>query len=204
MLLAARSLFARQGFAQTSTAAVAREAGTSESQLIKHFGSKEGLLQALFEAVWTKLNAHVAAIAPEYPDAVDRLRAIVRLLIAQLAADEDIRRLMLFEGRRIGSPGARLSRGFLLVVQGIDPLLKDARRAGRLRLALPPAVVRSLLIGAAEGLLRDRLLAKDARYPAGYSTKDIERAMNTLIDAFFATDRALRPPRRRPSARRRP
>jgi len=41
LLAAALSLIAQQGYAQTSTAQVARKAGTSESQLIKHFSSKE-------------------------------------------------------------------------------------------------------------------------------------------------------------------
>ena len=47
ILLAGKHLFAQNGFENTSTVAIAREAGTSESQLMKHFGSKQGLLIAI-------------------------------------------------------------------------------------------------------------------------------------------------------------
>ena len=39
-----------------TTSAIARMAGTSESQLIKHFGSKEGLLEAIYDEAWQRLN----------------------------------------------------------------------------------------------------------------------------------------------------
>jgi len=46
ILRAAKRLFAQNGYENTSTVAIARDAGTSESQLMKHFGSKQGLLVA--------------------------------------------------------------------------------------------------------------------------------------------------------------
>ena len=49
LLNAGKSLFARNGYEQTSTAAIAREAGSSESQLIRYFGGKAGLLEDLRE-----------------------------------------------------------------------------------------------------------------------------------------------------------
>jgi AcrR family transcriptional regulator len=49
ILLAAKRLFAENGYENTSTVAIARDAGTSESQLMKHFGSKQGLLVAIFD-----------------------------------------------------------------------------------------------------------------------------------------------------------
>ena len=59
LLQAARSLFARNGFEQTSTSAIAREAGTSESQLVRYFGTKAGVLDAIFEEAWTPMNAKI-------------------------------------------------------------------------------------------------------------------------------------------------
>ena len=49
LLAAGKSLFARLGYEFTSTATIARDAGTSESQLIRYFGSKAGLLETIFE-----------------------------------------------------------------------------------------------------------------------------------------------------------
>lgn len=44
---AALQLFASEGFHATSTSRVAREAGVSEGLIFRHFGNKEGLLQAI-------------------------------------------------------------------------------------------------------------------------------------------------------------
>jgi AcrR family transcriptional regulator len=185
ILQAARSLFASQGYMQTSTAQVAREAGTSESQLIKHFGRKEGLLDALFEAVWVDFNQQITHLTAKHRDPVQRLKAIVGLMLVRIEANPEIRRLMLFEGRRIRRGGVTLSAGFVRFVEGIDAMLKEAKRAGRLRVAIAPAAIRSLMIGAGEGLMRDRLLAENSGCLAAYSRKDIERAMEALIHTFL-------------------
>jgi AcrR family transcriptional regulator len=47
MLAAARRLFTERGYAATTTADVAEQAGVSQGILFHHFGSKEGLLAAV-------------------------------------------------------------------------------------------------------------------------------------------------------------
>ena len=59
LLMAGKTLFAKNGYEQTSTAAIARESGSSESQLIRYFGGKAGLLEAIFNESWTTLNQYV-------------------------------------------------------------------------------------------------------------------------------------------------
>lgn len=49
ILKAALKLFAKEGYAATSTSKVAREADVSEGLIFRHFGNKEGLLQAVIE-----------------------------------------------------------------------------------------------------------------------------------------------------------
>lgn len=46
---AAQRLFATEGYAATSTSKVAKEAGVSEGLIFRHFGNKEGLLQAVID-----------------------------------------------------------------------------------------------------------------------------------------------------------
>lgn len=109
-------------------------------------------------------------------------------------------RRTLFEGRRIRSRGPAVSKGFVRFVEGLDAVLKEANRAGRVRVEVAPTAIRSLLMGACEGLLRDRQLAADATYPVAYSRKDISRAIDALI-ATFLTDPTSPPPPRRSSSR---
>src|SRR5437879_11907412 len=55
LLEAAKVEFSTRGYENTSTASLARLAGTSESQIMKHFGSKEELLATIFEEAWQRL-----------------------------------------------------------------------------------------------------------------------------------------------------
>src|ERR1700738_4904160 len=57
---AAKAIFAARGYEAASTAAICRVAGTSQSQLIKHFGNKAGLLDAIFEYAWEQINPAVS------------------------------------------------------------------------------------------------------------------------------------------------
>jgi AcrR family transcriptional regulator len=56
-------LFSKSGYEQTSTAAIAREAGTSESQLVRYFGGKSGLLETFFNEAWGVLNDAIHVLA---------------------------------------------------------------------------------------------------------------------------------------------
>ena len=68
VLWAAARLFAAKGVAQTSTREIAAAASTTERTLFKHFGSKEGLVQAVIaEAVLP----HLA------PSSLDALRQVI-------------------------------------------------------------------------------------------------------------------------------
>jgi len=49
ILQAALELFARDGFKTTSTSKVAKHAGVSEGLIFRHFGNKDGLLQAIIK-----------------------------------------------------------------------------------------------------------------------------------------------------------
>ena len=61
ILRAAKLLFAENGYENTSTVAIARSAGTSESQLMKHFGSKQGLLIAILDLGWNGIIERIRA-----------------------------------------------------------------------------------------------------------------------------------------------
>jgi AcrR family transcriptional regulator len=65
VLLAARELFAEQGFAQASTREIARRAGVTQAQVFRHFGSKAGLF---VEAAYRPFHDFVAAYVRRWAD----------------------------------------------------------------------------------------------------------------------------------------
>jgi AcrR family transcriptional regulator len=65
ILSAALKLFANEGFASTSTSKVAKEAGVSEGLIFRHFGNKEGLLNAVLQRSHEAAQRMMASIVIE-------------------------------------------------------------------------------------------------------------------------------------------
>jgi TetR/AcrR family transcriptional regulator, regulator of cefoperazone and chloramphenicol sensitivity len=62
---AAMELFGAQGVAASSLRAVARAAGVSPGLVVHHFGSKDGLIRAVDEAVLTRINLALSEVLLE-------------------------------------------------------------------------------------------------------------------------------------------
>jgi AcrR family transcriptional regulator len=185
ILNAAKMLFAESGFENTSTMSIARLAQTSESQIVKHFGTKEGLLEAIFEDGWRHIGQAFGAI--EYlPSPSSKLQALVGLILTKLEEDEQLKQLFLLEGRRVRREGRMIlmTQGFLQLVKTVDRLLKEMRDLGQLRSDLNLEGIRSALIGMLEGLLRDRMLATRIPYSASYNAEDIRKLFLRVLDSF--------------------
>ena len=81
----ALSLFSRQGIAQTSLNAIAKEAGVTPAMLHYYFNSREQLLDAMIEERFLPLRNRIGAIFAENPDSpVNALTQMVKVL-AELA-----------------------------------------------------------------------------------------------------------------------
>jgi AcrR family transcriptional regulator len=75
-------LFALKGVAATSLRAVAREARVSPALVVHHFGSKEGLTEAVDEAVVARFVERVRSVPLDGPDVLRRRGELLAELIA--------------------------------------------------------------------------------------------------------------------------
>jgi len=188
ILEAARGLFSVDGYESTTTSAIARKAGTSESQLIKHFGSKEGLLEAIFGGVWGRLGPAMEQAVEQAGSGVAKLLVIAELMIRAAERDEKLATLLFLEGRRIRRHGSiiLLTGGFLQLVELIDRVLLGMQEAGELKPGLHLQAMRSVLIGSLEGMLRDQLLARRVGYPATFTAADLRTSFQAVVGCFLA------------------
>lgn len=184
ILSVSKGLFAKRGYEHTSTSAIAREAGTSESQLMKHFGSKAGLLEAIFTESWSRITEQAKEATRDVP-VREKLGAVSALVVESLERDADLKLLMLLEGRRIRKEGQMvvLTEGFMNFVQLLDSILEDMKADGHLRPGLNPQAVRSALMGMLEGMMRDRFLAEKTGYPGGFEGPQIEVMLTITLAA---------------------
>jgi TetR/AcrR family transcriptional regulator len=181
ILTAGKMLFARLGYEGTSTSAIAREAGTSESQLVRYFGGKSGLLEAIFNESWGALNQQMSLIIPESRHSRDALVRVLTLMMAAFARDHDLAFLFLFEGRRVRGHEVILSRGFLAFYNVVHELIAAGQQDGSFRKDVPVLVLGSALLGCAEGMIRDRMIAERTGESAVYTDEAIQRMFEAMI-----------------------
>jgi len=183
LLEAAKALFAERGYEATSTATICRLAGTSESQLIKHFRSKQGILEAIFEHSWEQINPAVRLATESISSPRDKFKILSEMVLNFLNKDQQLCTLFLLEGRRIRDDGKLviLVPGFREFVKMVDAILDQLAEQGELSPDFHPQALRSALMGAIEGMLRDQLLARSSRFPANYSDSDIRRVFFMLV-----------------------
>ena len=185
ILEAAKTLFATRGYEQTTTAMIARQASTSESQIVKHFETKERLLATIFNDGWSRIAQQLEGLR-SIKSGVDRLEALVSVLMNAFRSDPALKELMLFEGRRMRREGQlMLTNGYLSFVRVVDECLQQMRAGGELKPDLDTQALRSGFIGMFEGMLRDQLLAESSNYPAAYSLESIQLVFRHVLNSFL-------------------
>src|SRR5258708_19817946 len=168
ILRVSKSLFANRGYEHTSTSAIARQAGTSEAQLMKHVGNKAGLLEAIFIEGWTEITDAARVAIQDVTSPLLKLQTISGCVLRSLERDPELKLLLLLEGRRIRKEGqmVSLTQGFLGFVQLVDGVLYEMPHLNILLPELSPQAVLSALLGRPAGLPRDRFLADRLGFPA--------------------------------------
>ena len=185
ILMAAKRLFAQNGYENTSTVAIAREAGTSESQLMKHFGSKRGLLSVILDRGWADIAGCVQTL-PKSDPPIDRLFAAAETVIIELENDAELKNLLLLETRRVRKDNRDVfvSQGFQQFAETVSSILHEMRDQGQLSPDLNLAAVRAAFIGMTEGLLRDQILAQRSEFQASYSLEDLKKVLAMLVSSL--------------------
>jgi AcrR family transcriptional regulator len=187
LLAAAKRLFSSRGYENTSTAMIAREALTSESQLVKHFGGKEGLLEAIFDDGWDRLAAQFPAL-DAIPNNREKLTTMLELFLRAFEEDPLLKELMLFESRRMRKSGSdvMLTRGYQGFLVRIDSILQDMAKRRELKPGLSPVAVRSALIGTMEGMLREQLLYQRHQSAEALDRETVRKVFGLVFNAFLA------------------
>lgn len=181
LLAAGKELFAREGYEQASTAAIAKAAGTSESQLMRYFAGKAGLLAAIFNESWAPLNAEVERLIANAPHAAEAVLSVFAAVMRAFGADPELAVLFLFEGRRIrGGSEVVLSKGFVEFNELVRGLIRRGQQDGSFRPDFSDGALAAALMGAAEGMMRERFVAERAgRRP--FAEREVRRTFAALL-----------------------
>jgi len=187
ILMAAKRLFAFNGYENTSTVAIAREAGTSESQLMKHFGSKRGLLAVLLDRGWANIAARVNLVGSSLSPA-DRLIRVLEAVVAELENDGDLRNLMVLEAGRVRKDNRDVivSQGFQQFAEVVQAILVEMRTQGQIRSDVNLEAVRAAFIGMTKGLLRHQVLSERSEFHADYGFEELRTVLEMFVSSFVS------------------
>ena len=160
---AASAVFARNGFADATAEAIAREAGMSKATFYEHFGNKEECLLALFDAATDVVVAGIAQAAIDHGGDTPqgRVGASVRAFLGVIDAFPDQAQTLLVEIIGAGPRAAeRRDAALARVADFIDEANRVDAETGLVdRLASPHDAF--AIVGAIVELASRQLRTKD-------------------------------------------
>jgi len=179
ILAAGKHLFHVVGYDGIGVDAICRQAKTTELEFIIHFGTKEGLLVAIFEDGWQRLLLRVPKLQA-VTSARMRIKDLLRLAVEFFSHDSELSELFVFEGCRLrGGEMMMLTPSYTDFTALLDSLVQ---------IEVPEeecATVRSALMGAWEGVVRDLTLRERFGYPADFSWQQAEQVISRLVDSLL-------------------
>jgi AcrR family transcriptional regulator len=184
LFAAASAVFARNGFADATAEAIAREAGMSKATFYEHFGNKEECILALFDAAIDVVIEGIAQAAIQHGGDTPqgRVGASVRALLGVVDAFPDQAQTLLVEIIGAGPRAAERRDGALTrVAEFIDEANQVDAEAGLVdRLASPHDAF--AIVGAIVELASRQIRTKD---PADIGELEpvIERLVLGLVGA---------------------
>jgi AcrR family transcriptional regulator len=132
--LAARRLFAEQGYAGTSVRQIVQRAGANLGAVTYHFGGKQRLYYAVLADAVAPLVERVTRAAAGPGSSVDRLEAVMRAYFTHLDEGRDLPALM----SREMSQGRLLPPPLREAIGRISQVLTGLVAAGQAEGSIPP------------------------------------------------------------------
>ncbi len=157
ILDAAVRCFSRDGFHNTTTADIVREAGVSQGVLYLYFSGKDDIIVALGDDR-RHGEAFVTALAEKEHDPVDGLLALIQLYGKQLGtpAGADLQRVGVQGwGEALRNPRiqANIIEGVTVVRGAIVKLIERGQRTGQVKADIEPDAVSHVLVAIFHGLV---------------------------------------------------
>lgn len=174
---AAVRVFARNGYYNSRVSDIAREAGIASGTIYLYFKTKDEILVTLFREKMASFVAHVRAEIAAEPDAVAKIRCLVRRHFAVLESNPDMAEVVQVELRQghkffRGASAHEVSAYFDLIAG----VLEEGVASGHLRRDLAVKVAVKVLFGAMDQVATSWVLGKRA-----YRLVDAADAVATIF-----------------------
>ena len=141
-------------------------------------------VEAIFNEAWGGLNDAVRERIAGAEHSRGAVVAVLGLVIETFGRDHDVASIFLFEGRRIRGHDVALSKGFQQFYELIQSLVRRGQSEGSFRTDVNEVVLASALLGAAEGMVRDRMIVERTGAPNVFDDDAIRSVFTTIVSAL--------------------
>jgi len=160
---AAVRIFARKGYYHSRVSDIARVAGMAAGTIYLYFKTKDDILVTLFRDKMAQFVSSARKAIADEPDAVAKLRRLVRLHFEMLEDNPDLAEVLqveLRQGQKFfrGASAQEISAYFALIAAVID----EGVAQGQFRPNVPVKVATKALFGAMDQMATSWVLGKRA------------------------------------------
>jgi len=181
---AAKKLFAGKGHDETRLREIAAAAGTSESQVVKYYESKTGLLEALIGEMRANINNAFNKAQKDDDDPIITLERLVSLLFDLFGNEPELCKVYLFSTRYFTLiPQEQLLPEAQFRSQ-IGAIIRRGQKAKVFRSDIKPHAAASVLWGAILGLVRDKLYSTRTKDFPDLAQDEITKVTHSLIESI--------------------
>src|SRR5919202_1435918 len=190
ILEAAVRAFAAKGYHACRVSDIATEAGVAYGLVYHYFGSKDALLQAIFDETWGAMLDTINSVEQLDEPASDRVRKVTEIVLRTWKRDPDLVRLLVREATR-NQQLERETDEIVLAFDALQRIIERGQAGGEFRPDLDPRLAATIWYGALEEVL--------TRWALGQlpdSVDDVtsaERAVVEIVTDGLAADRAPAP-----------
>lgn len=182
ILEAAVRVFARDGRHGARVQDIADEAEVAYGLVYHYFGTKDALLQSIYDDNWEVFAEAVEGIAASARAPEAKLHAVIDYALGALEAYPDRVRIIILEyGRSAGLTGPLDHPQVARAIGGVRSILVDLAAAGRLASGADPAVLALLWMGTLEAAVSTTAMSS-ARRPTFAA---IRQTVHALVDGVI-------------------
>jgi TetR/AcrR family fatty acid metabolism transcriptional regulator len=190
ILQAAVRTFAARGYHACRVSDIATEAGVAYGLVYHYFGSKEALLESIFEETWGAMLATIGSVEQLDDPAASQVRKVTEIVLRTWKRDPDLVRLLVREVTRsayLERESDEIDRAF----RALQRIVEHGQASGEFRPDLDSRLVATIWYGALEEVLTGWALGQLP--DADDDVTRAERAVVELVAGGLAADRAATP-----------
>ncbi len=184
VLEAAKSLFASKGHEETTLREIAAKARTSESQIVKYFQSKAGILDALFGRARAYIDEPLKKLCEETEDSLLILEKVPNIFINFYKKDPELITIYLFSRRFYTLVSVEELMYGAEFRKHLAGLFIKGQKEKLFRDDFDSEAAASALWGAIQGMMRDKFYADKVSGFPNFSFEDMTVILREVMLSF--------------------